>query len=449
MNMPSFTAEAALFRNHGYYHTSKTFGDCRLSIQLAQPGPLLSLRLPGGSPTFPDAPPCPPGQLCGDPLIGLGCCWPPPRTDCRFCPDDPLFQWRCCLPNDPHCCSEGPGPCPGGALLCRNHCCPTGQYCGNTFTGRCCPDDTVYTYDDNCCPPALVCSNPTTGRLSCGCGLGQICVNGQCQCPPEGPRTSSQNVLLYDSQCNGIRNLQVRFQVTQDMVATVTPPGGGTSTPDGGFTMQLNAFNPAGASTSWMQYFFLVQGNAINGQVQYWNIAAFNNCVNTCNANCLSSTNVSQCLANCPGNCVNSQTRTVNLSSPKPILSLSSNTIPAGYVFEIDLSDNNGNITGATFNVTDNNGHTQSWPAQLDANHQFPIVAFQVNIVGPDNSTDATFTSGAGNITYGSSGQICVEGGVPDKCSGSGTTTAETSNVSYALIGPPCCGSSLTQSITT
>ena len=38
--------------------------------------------------------------------------------------------------------------------------------------------------------------------------------------------------------------------------------------------MQLNAYNPAGPTTSWMQYVFLVSGNAINFQVQYWDIAA-------------------------------------------------------------------------------------------------------------------------------------------------------------------------------
>jgi hypothetical protein len=238
------------------------------------------------------------------------------------------------------------------------------------------------------------------------------------------------------------------------MVATVTPSGGGPPTANGGFTMQLNAFNPTGQGTSWMQYVFLISGNAITAQVQYWNIAAFDNCVSQCNQNCVrQGGNVSQCQSNCPGNCVNSQTQPVNLSQ-NIISKMSSNTIRAGYVLEIDLTDSNGNITKASFNVKDNNGQTVGTPAplSLDANHQFPIVAFQVNIVGPANLSNSTFSSGAGTIgtiAYTSSGQLCVEGGLPDGCSGSGTPTGETSNVAYATIAPPCCNSSLTQSIST
>jgi hypothetical protein len=104
------------------------------------------------------------------------------------------------------------------------------------------------------------------------------------------------------------------------------------------------------------------------------------------------------------------------------VLSLPNNTVPAGYALEIDLiNDSAGNITGATFSVTDNTGKTTSVSSPtLDANQQFPIVAFQVNVVGPDNESDSQFYSGAGTITYEiSNGQLCVEGGLPDTCSNS------------------------------
>jgi hypothetical protein len=81
-------------------------------------------------------------------------------------------------------------------------------------------------------------------------------------------------------------------------------------------------------------------------------------------------------------------------------------------------NDSAGNITGATFSVTDNNGNTNSKTITLDANHQFPIVAFEVNVVGPGNHSNSQFSSGAGTITYEiSNGQLCVEGGLPDVCS--------------------------------
>jgi hypothetical protein len=202
-----------------------------------------------------------------------------------------------------------------------------------------------------------------------------------------------------------------------------------------------------------MQYAFLISGNAIEATVQYWNIAAFSSCLSTCDQNCVNQgQNVNQCKAQCPLQCVNSQTQTVNLS--QNVLNLSSNTIPAGYVLEIDLNnDVEGNITGASFSVTDNNGNTKSATVPLDANHQFPIVAFQVTFGGPGNGSNSQFSSGAGTITYGTStGQLCVEGGLPDVCSkssGSGAGTAETSNATYSAIGWPCCASQPTQSLST
>jgi hypothetical protein len=216
------------------------------------------------------------------------------------------------------------------------------------------------------------------------------------------------------------------------MVAAVTPfGGGGTPTQNGGFSMQLNAYNPAGPTTSWMQYVFTISGNAINYGVAYWDV----------NAACGCGHAVCDC-----------SPPLVNLSGT--VLSLPSNTIPAGYVLEIDLSnDGFGNITGALFSVTDNTGKTTSSPATLEPSHQFPIVAFQVNFVGPDGAASSQFSSGAGSITYEiSNGQLCVEGGLPDLCSkssGSRASTGEKSNATYGTIGPPCCASQLTQSLNT
>jgi hypothetical protein len=216
------------------------------------------------------------------------------------------------------------------------------------------------------------------------------------------------------------------------MVAAVTPSGGGSSTPNGGFTLQLNAYNPAGPTTSWMQYIFLINNNAINYQVQYWDTATACAC--------------GHAVCDCTGPLVNES---------GTVLSLPSNTVPAGYHLDIELTSetNTGNITAATFIVSDGKGNTNSSTATLDAQHQFPIVAFQVNIGGPDNASSSQFSSGAGTIFYSvSSGQLCVEGGVPDLCSksaGSNSFTAETSNATYGAIGSPCCASELAQSFTT
>jgi hypothetical protein len=131
-----------------------------------------------------------------------------------------------------------------------------------------------------------------------------------------------------------------------------------------------------------------------------------------------------------------------------------SDTVKAGSTLKIWLdTDNTGCVTGATFVFIDNTGNVNSQVLSLPAEFQYPIVAFQANIVGPYNKADAHFSSGAGTITYSSDGELCLEGGVPDLCSKAVpagcayTRTQETSNTDYGYI-TQCCGSQLTQSLT-
>ena len=292
-----------------------------------------------------------------------------------------------------------------------------------------------------CIPPPGAAAICVDGKCDFVCNeFGLTKCGSQCCCAINPGQVitspgSAQNYLLAVSPtgrfgCNPIEDLKVRFNVTQDMVAAVTPSGGGPPTQNGGFTMQLNAYNPAGPTTSWMQYVFLLGGNAIQYQVQYWDIASACACGHT--------------VCDCTPPVVNLQ---------GSVLSLPSNTLPANYALEIDLNnDVNGNITGALFSVTDNTGKTTSSLAALDAGHQFPIVAFQVNFGGPGNASNSQFSSGGGTISYESRNDLCAEGGLPDVCSksaASGIATAETSNASYSTIGWPCCGSRVTQSLST
>jgi hypothetical protein len=147
----------------------------------------------------------------------------------------------------------------------------------------------------------------------------------------------------------------------------------------------------------------------------------------------------------------------VSIPLPNP---LPSNTLPANWILGIQLNyDASGqNISGATFTATDTNifpqpdTYTASIPVPL--NLQFPIVAFQVNVVGPANGANTVFSPpGAGFIIYEAltpSNELCIEGGLPDLCSnsaGSGTPTAETSNATYGSLGT-CCGIGIIQPIT-
>ena len=83
-------------------------------------------------------------------------------------------------------------------------------------------------------------------------------------------------------------------------------------------------------------------------------------------------------------------------------------------------------------------------------NAQFPIAGFQVNLVGPGGSTTATFTSGAGELSYSvSSGSnlSAQNGGVGAECGQyEGAITGENSNVLYGDI-TPSSGSTVTQTL--
>jgi hypothetical protein len=172
---------------------------------------------------------------------------------------------------------------------------------------------------------------------------------------------------------------------------------------DGPFTLQLNAYNPASATspaTSWMQYVSRVAGAGIQTQVQYWNMGGFNAC---------SAATSGPCKQNETFNARGQMT----LSAPLP-----SNTLPAGYTLQIALDpDAAGNVASATFMVTDALGNTSTQTLAVDAHFRFPIVAFELVLVGPDNSLPVAFSAGDGVFFYKmANGQLCLEGGLPEQC---------------------------------
>jgi hypothetical protein len=429
MRLPSFDAASSLYRTSSHYQVAVGGDNLSSTFDLRPQVEALSLALPSRAPFRPQ-----PDLIvknCDPCFWSNGVCLQRCVT-CEPCPPGKLPNGcgGCTFTTEP--CDAATPTCSSGEVASCGICCPSGQVnCGGTCFNPSTDASNCGTCG-NSCPTGEVCVEGQCVLLSgaCNgqsCSAGQACFNGCCATNTGGLTLSSNsNYLLTNGNCQNIKDLKVSLEVTQDMFA-ISPTLGG----DAGCTMQLNAYNPAGPTTSWMQYVFLISGNAINYQVQYWDIAAACAC--------------GHALCDCTGPLVNQM---------GTLLSLPNNTIPAGYTLQIDLNnDTAGNITGATFSVTDNDGNTHRQTATLDANHQFPIVAFEVNVVGPDNGSDSQFSSGAGTITYGiSNGQLCVEGGLPDLCSnssGSDTPTGETSNAIYGPIGPPCCASELTQSLST
>ena len=66
-----------------------------------------------------------------------------------------------------------------------------------------------------------------------------------------------------------------------------------------------------------------------------------------------------------------------------------------------------------------------------------PIVAFEINLVGPGDLKHAHFISGAGTITYSATNFLTPLPSLP-ACVANNTTTGETSNSVYGplLVGP-------------
>src|SRR5208283_4364601 len=148
-----------------------------------------------------------------------------------------------------------------------------------------------------------------------------------------------------------------------------------------GFGFQLNAYSPKNEKSAWQQYVMAVFGTEIVGAVDNWPVTG-NNIIND----------------------FFNLTKTTN------------NTIPAGYKLKIILqNDNNGNVTGALYVVIDNNGNTLANVTTtltsisgVNSTDLAPIVAFELNLVGPVNGESAVLSSGAGTILYSASTILTV-----------------------------------------
>jgi hypothetical protein len=263
------------------------------------------------------------------------------------------------------------------------------------------------------------------------------------------------NAVLINS-CQNLSNLTVQLQVTEDLITLE----------DTGFSLQLNCYPPNGAITpnstqgttfpgevvgqlEWFQYVLIITNNTASFEIQYWaNAKSYQDTPHILwpPGYTPNPANTSPWLPVFPGGAVTGS-----------VGSVSSNRIPAGSVITIELpTDSSGNVTGATFSVTDPSGNVQSggtqpWPnyaGQTEpANYGlFPIYGFQVDLVSAPG-LPVMFTSGAGTLTYSvSSGALSVQtvnvcGGPPQK------GTAENSNIVYQASS--ASGSTVSQSFVT
>ena len=229
---------------------------------------------------------------------------------------------------------------------------------------------------------------------------------------------SNSNYILY-SGCSPLVDLTVTITVTEDMVwKSSAPPPGSNSTPSDGFGFQLNAYSPAGELCAYQQYVIALIGTELIGGVDNWPV---------------DGTNLINDFFN--------------------LASLPSVAIPAGYVLQISLAnDNNGNVVSVTYVVTDNLGNTQAnVPVTLlsvggaTSADLAPITAFELDLVGPINGDSSVLSSGAGTITYEAADNLVVLNKEPS-CTETGSVTEEATNSFYGQLPANPSNTIITQS---
>lgn len=111
--------------------------------------------------------------------------------------------------------------------------------------------------------------------------------------------------------------------------------------------------------------------------------------------------------------------------------------IPAGYRLKMTLqNDSSGNVTGVTWVVTDNLGKTLAnntqpvpgLPADLA-----PIIAFELNLIGPISGESAVLASGAGAFSYRASSPLTALNKEPP-CAETKVRTGEAINSLYGVL---------------
>jgi hypothetical protein len=272
---------------------------------------------------------------------------------------------------------------------------------------------------------------------------------------------SGSNNSILVSGCKNLENLTVTLEVTQDLI----------SVGDKGFSLQLNSYpqptsitpNSTPGTTfpgkvvgqlDWFQYLIIVANHRVSFEIQYW-ASAKSYRTGGPGGNppeirwppdyTPNPTDTSPWLPVFPHSSI-----TGNV-----VGSTSSNKVPAGSRITIKLStDSSGNVTGATFSITDPSGKVHSTTTQPWQNYAgqpepanyalFPIYGFQADLVSAPGLT-CTFSSGAGTLTYSvSSGALSVQ--TVNTCGGSQPGTAETSNTVYGEV-TPASGTTVGQSL--
>jgi hypothetical protein len=237
---------------------------------------------------------------------------------------------------------------------------------------------------------------------------------------------SNVNYVIYGN-CGPILNLTVTITVTEPIVIA-----------DGfAYTFQLNCYSPQNQKCDYQQYTLAVVSGGISWSVDNWPAAGGKNLINF----------------------------------GAQLAPITTEIIPVGFTFQISLvNDKNMNVVGVNWSVTNTetspptvtpystditklpliNPTTGAETTNLVSSEPdvlAPIIAFQLNLVGPGVAPGTvTFGAGAGNITYSAdpTTPLAPLNYVPE-CAEWFAGTAEQSNSCYSPMSPTQ-GTTITQS---
>jgi len=179
--------------------------------------------------------------------------------------------------------------------------------------------------------------------------------------PEPSSGLGSNSNYIFVSDCKPLIDLTVTIDLTQHVALLGNGPPSDGFPSVSGYGWQLNCYSPHHETDAWQQYVINVVDGDLIGQVNNWK--------------------------NLHHDLVNQGQVLTGLS-----------TVPAHWKLRIALrNDDHGNVTGVTFTVRGGEGQTvaESDMALTDigvpAQDLSPIIAFELNLVGPGNAESADF----------------------------------------------------------
>ena len=266
--------------------------------------------------------------------------------------------------------------------------------------------------------------------VGAGCSSGQRANGGESVSgsqaaelvPPPGTLAGNSNYWITAANPDAgmglpITGLNISIAVTQDL-----------DIPNG-MSVQLNGWSAPDSNVVWQQYGFSVTPPTLAWGIENWPTSAYG-----------------AQLGLPAGGSLNFSDST---EPSLPTVPYGAGILPAGYVLTIAFqNDASGNISGATYSVTDICGHTTTvGPVEIVGSSLAPsgaqgtipdsalapIYGLQLDLVNMPGST-FVFSSGAGTISYSADELLYVSNQQPTWTAAQGIVTGESSDIAYSEL---------------